>query len=162
MSDLDLKEFHSFLEDLIETSSQGGRFSVDATIQTLIAKHPTRLEKVQAHINDLGLRALIRNNCRAKNSAGSSGPDMFGHYRVGKRVAVPFYDDLGKLRWDRKPRRALTFGDIDGMIARWNERPTRPSRERRDLDEIVRRTRPYRNQASNVAKALEMADRDGR
>lgn len=162
MSDLDLKEFHSFLEELIETSSKGGRFSVDATIQTLISRHPARLAKVQGHINDLGLRALIRNNCRAKNSTASAGPDMFGHYRVGKRVAVPFYDDNGKLRWDRKPRRELSFADIDGIVARWNERPSRPSRERRDLDEIVRRTKPYRNKAANVAEALEMADRDGR
>lgn len=162
MSDLDLKEFHSFLEELIEESSHDGRFSVDKTISTILTRHPKRLAKIQDHVNDLGLRALIRNNCRAKNSIASTGPDMFGHYRLGKRISVPYRDEQGKLRWDKKRRSELSFADLDEILARWNERPIRQSQERRDFDDIVRRTKPYRNKARSVGEALEMAQRDGR
>ena len=142
MSDLDLKEFHSFLEELIEESSRGGRFSVDETISKIVTQYPKHLEKVQGHINDLGLRALIRNNCRAKNSAANTGPDMFGHYKLGKRISVPYHDDQGKLRWDRKRRSELSFPDLDEILARWNDRPTQRSKERRDFDDIAERTKP--------------------
>jgi hypothetical protein len=54
---------------------------------------------LQSHIDDLGIRALVRNNRRAKNRVASNGPDMFGHYGLGKRVAVPYLDDKGKQRW---------------------------------------------------------------
>lgn len=162
MSSLDLKEFHSFLEELIEESSRGGRFSVDKTISTILTLHPKRLAKIQDHVNDLGLRALIRNNCRAKNSAASPGPDMFGHYRLGKRISVPYRDEHGKLRWDKKRRSELSFADLDEILARWNDRPTRQSQERRDFDDIAERTKPYRNKAHSVGEALEMAQRDGR
>lgn len=162
MSNLELKEFHSFLEALIEESSPDGRFSVTKAVGAILTQHANRLAKVQDHINDLGLRALIRNNCRAKNSTASAGPDMFGHYRLGKRIPVPYHDEQGKLRWNKKRRSELSFGDLDGIRARYQDRPTRLSQERRDLDEIARRTAPYRNIASSVGEALEMAQRDGR
>lgn len=162
MSDLDLKEFHSFLEELIEESSRDGRFSVNRTINAILTRHSKRLAKIQDHVNDLGLRALIRNNCRAKNSMASTGPDMFGHYHLGKRIAVPYRDDLGKLRWDRKRRSELSFADLDEILARWNDRLTRKSQERRDFDDIARRTKPYRKKARNVGEALAMAQEDGR
>ncbi|MER8529303.1 MULTISPECIES: hypothetical protein [unclassified Mesorhizobium] len=162
MSNLELKEFHSFLEELIEESSREGRFSVDKTISTIVTRYPERIANVQDHINDLGLRALVRNNCRAKNSATSTGPDMFGHYRLGKRISVPYRDEKGKLRWDRKRRNELSFADLDEIVARWSDRPTRQSQERRDFDDIARRTKPYRNEAHSVGEALEMAQRDGR
>ena len=162
MSDLDLKEFHTFLEELIEQSSGSGGFSVDATIATLATKHPRQLAKVQDHITELGLRALIRNNCRAKKRATSAGPDMFGHYRISKLVSVPHHDENGKFRWEKKRRTDMSFDDLDGILGRFTERPTRQSKERQDYDEINHRTRPYRNKARNVSEALEMADRDGR
>jgi hypothetical protein len=162
MSNLDLKEFHSFLEGLIEESSEDRRFSVDKTVSAILTRYPQRLAKIQDHVNDLGLRALIRNNCRAKNSTASNGPDMFGHYRLGKRIPVPYRDEQGKLRWDRKRRSELSFTDLDEILARWNDRPTRQSQERRDFDDIARRTKPYRDKARSVSEALEMARRDGR
>lgn len=162
MSDLALKEFHSFLEDLIDKSSGGDGFSVDRTIQTLLASHPEALAKVQDHINELGLRALIRNNCRAKNRSASPGPDMFGRFRVGKMVPVPYHDDKGKLRWNKKPRNDLLIADLDEILARTADRPARPSRERRDMEEIARRIAPYRNRARSVSEALQMAEEDER
>lgn len=162
MSNLDLKEFHSFLEQFIEEAFCDGRFSVDKTVSTILTQHPERLARVQNYVNDLGLRALIRNNCRAKNSTtNNSGPDMFGHYRLGKRISVPYRDEHGKLRWDKKRRSELSFADLDEILSRWNDRRARPSQERRDLDEIDRRTKRYRHKAQNVGDALEMAQRDG-
>jgi hypothetical protein len=162
MSNLDLKEFHSFLEELIEETSREGRFSIEKTIGTILTKHPKRLARIQDHLNNLGLRALIRNNCRAKNSAAGTDPDMFGHYHLGKRISVPYHDEKGKLRWDKKRRSELSFDDLDELLARWSDRPTRESQERRDLDDIAKRTKPYRNEARSIGEALEMAQRDGR
>lgn len=160
MSDLALKEFHTFLEDLIEKSSVSGGFSVDRTIQSLIVTHPQVVAKVQDHINELGLRALIRNNCRAKNRATATGPDMFGHFRVGKMVSVPYHDNEGKLRWVKKPRNQLLIVELDEILARSAERPAEPSKERRDLAEIARRIAPYRTRAKSVAEALQLAAKD--
>lgn len=87
---------------------------------------------------------------------------MFGHYRLGKRIPVPYHDEQGKLRWNKKRRSELSFADLDGILARGQERPTRQSQERQDFDEIARRTAPYRNMASSIGEALEMAQRDGR
>lgn len=162
MSQLELKEFHSFLEELIEESSRNGRLSIDKTVSAIVTDYPERLAKIQTQVNDLGLRALIRNNCRAKNSIANVGPDMFGHYRLGKRISVPYRDDHGKLRWDKKRRNELSFADLDEILARWNDRPARQSRERRDFDDIAKRTNPYRNKARNLGEALEMAQQDGR
>lgn len=162
MSNLDLKEFHAFLEELIEELSLDGRFSVDKTVSTILIQHSQRLAKIQDHINNLGLRALIRNNCRSKNSTTSTSPDMFGHYRLGKRISVPYRDEQGKLRWDKKRRSELSFAELDEIRARGDDRSIRPSRERQDLDDIDKRTKPYRNKAHNVGEALEMAQQDGR
>ncbi|TPL62956.1 hypothetical protein [Mesorhizobium sp. B2-3-15] len=162
MSHLNLKEFHSFLEQLIEESSRDGRFSIDKIISAIVTRYPERLANVQAQINDLGLRALIRNNCRAKNSSASTGPDLFGHYRLGKRISVPYHDEHGKLRWDKKRRSDLSFGDLDEILARWSDRPTRQSQERLDFDDIARKTQPYRNKARSIGEALQMAQEDGR
>jgi hypothetical protein len=162
MSNLDLKEFHSFLEQLIEQSSRDERFSVEKTIGTILTKHPKQLEKIQHHINNLGLRALIRNNCRAKNSSVSAGPDMFGHYHLGKRISVPYHDGQGKLRWDKKRRGELSFEDLDEILARWSDRPTKQSQERLDYEDIAEKTKQYRNTARTVSEALEMAQRDGK
>lgn len=162
MSNLELKEFHSFLEELIEESSRDERFSIDKIINTILARHPERLAKIQVHLSVLGLRALIRNNCRAKNSTAGNGPDMFGHYRLGKRISVPYQDEQGKLRWDKKRRTELSFAELDEIRARWNDRPTRQSQERRDFDDIATRIEPYRNSARSVGEALMMAQRDGR
>jgi hypothetical protein len=161
MSDLDLRQFHTFLEDLIEQSSRGGVFSINKTIETLVTKHPRQLDKIQDHITELGLRALIRNNCRAKKSVSNS-PDMFGRYRLGKLIAVPTHDANGKFQWDKKRRSEMSFDDLDGIRSRFTDRPTKLSRERQDYDEIEKRTRPYRAVAGNVSEALEMAERDGR
>lgn len=161
MSNLDLREFHSFLERLIENSPRGQRFSIDKIVNTILAEHPQRLEKIQDQAIVLGLRALIRNNCRAKNSATDNGPDMFGDYRIGKRVSVPYKDGEGKLRWDKKRRNELSFEDFDEIVARWDERPARQSQDRRDFEDIAKRIRPYRDQARTVGEALEMAARDG-
>ncbi|MGO6810165.1 hypothetical protein ACC702_03535 [Rhizobium ruizarguesonis] len=87
---------------------------------------------------------------------------MFGHYQVPKRVAVPYRDDNGTLKWDRKPRGELSFQDLDEIIARWEERPKKPSKDRQSLEEIARKIEPYWQQASTVGEALEMAERDGR
>ncbi|RWO61616.1 hypothetical protein [Mesorhizobium sp.] len=76
MSNLELREFHSFLERLIENSSREQRFSVDKIVNTVLSEHPQRLEKIQNQVIGLGLRALIRNNCRAKTSATDNGSDM--------------------------------------------------------------------------------------
>ena len=164
MSNLEVRQFHSFLEELIDESFQTGRFSIDRIVSAVITKHPDKLTGIQAHLNDLGLRVLIRNNCRAKNKASSSdsGPDMFGHYGLGKRVAVPYIDDKGKRRWDRKPRSELTFADLDRIRARRDDRPSKHSKEQRDYDDIASRTERYREMTSSVAEALAMADRDGR
>lgn len=110
----------------------------------------------------MGLRALIRNNCRAKVSSTNNGPDMFGHYHVGKRILVPYKDEKGKLRWDKKRRTELSFHDLDEIITRWDDRPPQQSRDRKDFDEISRRTAPYRDVARTVGEALQMAERDGR
>ncbi|WP_438748321.1 hypothetical protein [Pararhizobium sp. O133] len=162
MSSLDLREFHSFLEGLIEESSREQRFSIEKIIGTIVSRHPQRLEKVQEQVMALGLRALIRNNCRAKVSSVENGPDMFGHYHVGKRISVPYKDEQGRLRWDRKRRTELSFDDLDGIIARWDDRPPKQSRDRMDFDDIFRRTAPYREIARTIGEALEMAERDGR
>ncbi|RWB26981.1 MULTISPECIES: hypothetical protein [Mesorhizobium] len=160
MSNLELREFHSFLERLIENSSREQRFSVDKIVNTVLSEHPQRLEKIQNQVISLGLRALIRNNCRAKTSATDNGPDMFGDYHIGKRVSVPYKDDKGKLRWDKKRRGELTFDDFDEIIARWDDRPARQSQDRRDFEDIAKRIRPYRDRARTVGEALEMAARD--
>jgi hypothetical protein len=161
MSNLELREFHSFLEGVIEESSQEQRFSIEQVVGTILSKHPQRLDKIKDEVMALGLRALIRNNCRAKVSSTNNGPDMFGHYHVGKRISVPYKDDKGKLRWDRKRRTELSFEDFDEIIARWDDRPSRQSRDRKDFDEISRRTAPYREVARTIGEALEMAERDG-
>lgn len=161
MSSLELKEFHSFLEELIEESFRDERFSIDSIINTILTRHPKRLANIQAHLNVLGLRTLIRNNCRAKNSTVNNDPDMFGHYRLGKRIAVPYQDEQGKLRWDKKRRTELSFADLDEIRARWNDRPTQQSQERLDFDDIATRIEPYRNIARSVGEALVMAQRDG-
>ncbi|KVK53959.1 hypothetical protein BCY90_18860 [Agrobacterium deltaense] len=162
MSNLELREFHSFLEGLIEESSQEQRFSIDRIVGTILSSHPQRLEKIQTQVIALGLRALVRNNCRAKVSSMNNGPDMFGHYHVGKRVAVPYKDDKGKLRWDRKRRTELSFDDLDEIIARWDDHPPQRSRDRQEFEDISRRAAPYRGQALTIGQALEMAKRDGR
>ncbi|HEV7334450.1 MAG TPA: hypothetical protein VGO06_00665 [Bosea sp. (in: a-proteobacteria)] len=87
---------------------------------------------------------------------------MFGHYRFGKRIAVPYRDEKEKLRWDKKRRAELSFADLDENRARWNDRPTRESQERRDFDDIAKRIEPYRNSAQSVGEAVLMAERDGR
>ncbi|MBY3173134.1 MULTISPECIES: hypothetical protein [Rhizobium] len=161
MSNLELREFHSFLEELIEKSPRGARFNADRIIGTILSQHPQRIERIRDQVIALGLRALIRNNCRAKTSTTSNGPDLFGHYKVPRRVSVPYRDDKGRLQWDRKPRGELSFEDIDEIIARWEDRPKKPSKDRRDLDEIARRIEPYRHRAQTVGEALEMAERDG-
>ncbi|RWP38201.1 hypothetical protein [Mesorhizobium sp.] len=160
MSNLELREFHSFLERLIENSSREQRFSVDKVVNTVLSEHPQRLEKIQNQVIGLGLRALIRNNCRAKTSATDNGPDMFGDYRIGKRVSVPYKDGKGKLRWDKKRRGELTFDDFDEIIARWDDRPARQSQDRREFEDIAKRIRPYRDQARTVGEALGLAARD--
>lgn len=162
MSNMELREFHTFLEGLIERASEEQRFSVDKVVGMILSRHPDRIEKIQDQVIALGLRALIRNNCRAKVSSTNNGPDMFGHYHVSKRISVPYKDEKGKLRWDRKRRTELSFGDLDEIIARWDDRPTKQSRDRQDFDEISRRIGPYRDVARTVGEALEMADRDGR
>lgn len=161
MSKLDLQEFHSFLEELIEASTRDGRFSVDRTVNSVVTLHPERLSKIQDYLNVLGLRTLIRNNCRSKKGNASVGLDMFGHYSLGKRIPVPYRDDRGKLRWDKKRPNELSFDELDEILARWTDRPTQRSRERRDYDDIARRTLPYRNKARNIGEALEMALKDG-
>lgn len=161
MSSLELREFHNFLEGLIEESSTEQRFSIDKVVGAILHSHPKRLEKIQDHVIGLGLRTLIRNNCRAKVSSTNNGPDMFGHYHLGKRIPVPYKDEHGKLRWDRKRRTELSFDDLDEVIARWEDRPPKQSRDRKDFDEIARRTAPYRDVARTVGEALEMAERDG-
>jgi len=87
---------------------------------------------------------------------------MFGHYHVGKRILVPYKDEKGKLRWDKKRRTELSFHDLDEIITRWDDRPPQQSRDRKDFDEISRRTAPYRDVARTVGEALQMAERDGR
>ncbi|NWJ27608.1 hypothetical protein [Rhizobium sp. RM] len=80
---------------------------------------------------------------------------------VGKRIFVPYKDEHGKLRWDKKRRTELSFDDLDEVIARWEDRPLKQSRDRKDFDEIARRTAPYGDVARTVGEALEMAERDG-
>lgn len=46
MSNLELKEFHSFLEELIEETSRDGHFSVNKTIGSIVTQHPSRLAKI--------------------------------------------------------------------------------------------------------------------
>ncbi|WAX94253.1 hypothetical protein N7E70_021645 [Aminobacter sp. NyZ550] len=162
MSDLELRQFHSFLEGLIDEAFQGGRFSVDKIVNKVVAEHPERLQSIRTHLDVLGLRALIRNNCRAKNKTGDPEPDMFGHYGLGKRVAVPYIDELGKNRWDRKPRGELSFDDLDRIRAKRGGRPAKVSKDQKELDEIAVRTEPYRGMTNRVADALAMAQRDGR
>ncbi|TCU33505.1 hypothetical protein [Rhizobium azibense] len=162
MSSLELREFHTFLEGLIEESTREQRFSIDKIVGTILHRHPQRLERIQDQVVALGLRALIRNNCRAKVSSTNNGPDMFGHYHVGKRIPVPYKDEKGKLRWDKKRRTELSFHDLDEIITRWDDHPPQQSRDRKDFDEISRRTAPYRDVARTVGEALQMAERDGR
>lgn len=131
-------------------------------VGTILSRHPHRLEKIQDQVMALGLRALIRNNCRAKVSSTNNGPDMFGHYHVGKRISLPYKDERGKLRWDKKRRTELSFEDLDEIIARRDDRPPKQSRDRNDFDDISRRTAPYRDVARTVGEALEIAERDGR
>lgn len=162
MSDLELRQFHSFLEGLIDESFQEGRFSIDRIVSRVIAEHPEKLQGIRSHLDDLGLRTLIRNNCRAKNRATDPEPDMFGHYGLGKRIAVPYVDDQGKNRWDQKPRGELSFDDLDRIRARRGDRPTKVSKDQKELDEIAVRAEPYRGLTNRIANALAMAQRDGR
>ncbi|NHT77738.1 hypothetical protein G8E10_18705 [Rhizobiaceae bacterium CRRU44] len=162
MSDLELRQFHSFLEDLIDESFRTGRFSADKIVLRVVTEYPERLDNIRMHLNDLGLRALIRNNCRAKNRTSSVEPDMFGHYGLGKRVAVPYVDDHGKNRWDRKPRGELSFDDLDRIRERRDERPARASRDQKELEDIAKRAEPYRSLTESISQALAMAERDGR
>ncbi|TIN84230.1 MAG: hypothetical protein E5X94_03200 [Mesorhizobium sp.] len=104
MSNLELREFHSFLERLIENSSREQRFSVDKIVNTVLSEHPQRLEKIQNQVISLGLRALIRNNCRAKTSATDNGPDR-DFEDIAKRIR-PYRD------------RARTVGEALEMAAR--------------------------------------------
>lgn len=162
MSELELRQFHSFLEGLIDESFKDGRFSVDRIVSRVIAEHPERLQGIRAHLEDLGLRALIRNNCRAKNRSSDLQPDMFSQYGLAKRIAVPYVDDLGKNRWDKKSRGELSFDDLDRIRARRGDRPAKISKEQEELEEIAVRTAPYRSLTNRVADALAMAKRDGR
>ncbi|MFD9901286.1 hypothetical protein [Mesorhizobium sp. NPDC059025] len=162
MSDLELKKFHSFLEGLIEDTPVDQRFSVDKVIAMILSLHSERLEKVQGYVNDLGLRALIRNNCRAKTRSVNLGPDLFGQYRIGKLVSVPYLNENGKLRWDKKRRGELSFDELDEVRKRLTNRPVRQSKEQRDFDSIAERTDPYRNKAKNIGEALKMAEQEGR
>lgn len=66
------------------------------------------------------------------------------------------------MRWDKKRRSELSFADLDEIRARWSDRPSKQSQERRDYEDIARRTEPYRDRALNIGEALEMAQRDGR
>ncbi|BCH59331.1 hypothetical protein ACQY1H_08830 [Agrobacterium vitis] len=160
MSNLELNEFHSFLEELIEKSSRGTRFNADKIIETIMSKHPSRLEKVQNQVMVLGLRALIKNNNRSKTSKISDGPDLFGNYGISKRISVPYRDEKGGLHWDQKGRDELSFEDLDEIIARLEDREKKPSKNRKNMDEIVKKVAPYRDKAKTVAEALKMAERD--
>lgn len=160
MSNLELREFHSFLEGVIEDSSREKRFSIDKVVATVLSRHAVRLDKIKDEVMVLGLRALIRNNCRAKVSAAHVGPDLFGNYGVGKRVSVRYLDENGKTRWDKKLRSELSFDDLDGIIARLDGGPPKQSRDRKDYDDIARRAAPYRGVASTIGEALKMAERD--
>jgi len=161
MSGADLIEFHAFLEDLIRKSSNDQSFEPTKLINVIIEQHPERIEKIQGLLNVLGLRALIRNNGRAKRST-TTGPDLFGHYNLGKRLSVPIRDGRGKLRWLSKSRNELTFSDLDSIIARGEEKPAKESKDRKHLVEIEKRTRPYRGLVQSIEEALAMAERDGR
>lgn len=160
MSSQDITDFHTFLEDVIESTSKE-KFSTEKIVSAILAKHPDRLAKIQAHVTVLGLRTLIRNNCRAKRSVTQEGPDLFGHFRVGKRIAVPFYDDKNKLRYTRKRRDELSFNDLDKILTRLRNRPQEPSRELQNYDAIAKRIERYRDKNVSVFEALEMARQDG-
>lgn len=160
MSSQDIAEFHSFLEGVIETTSKEN-FSAERIVHAILNEHPDRLAKIQAHVTALGLRTLIRNNCRAKRSILQEGPDLFGHFKVGKRIAVPFYDNKNKLRFTRKRRDELSFHDLDRILMRLRNRPQKPSRELENYDAIAKRVERYRDQGVSVFEALELARRDG-
>lgn len=100
----------SFLEELIEKSPRGTLFKADRIIGTILSQHPQRIERIRDQVIALGLRALIRNNCRAKTSTTSNGPDMFGHYKVPTRLSVPYHDEEVRLPWDRMPRGEFSKG----------------------------------------------------
>lgn len=156
---LDLAEFHTFLEQVIEDTSDKSGFSTDRIIHAVTSKYPQQLAKIQEHVIALGLRTLIRNNCRAKRSSSSNGPDMFGHYHVGKRVSVPYKDAKDRLRFKKIRRDHMSFEDLDEVISRLQSRPAKPSRELQDLLEIANLTSQFRGQATNVAEGLELAAR---
>lgn len=59
-----------------------------------------------------------------------------------------------------KRRSVLSFDDLDEIIARW-DRPPKQSRDRKDFDDISRRTARYRDVARTIGEAPEMAERDG-
>lgn len=44
MSSLELREFHTFLEGLIEESSREQRFSIDKIVGTILHRHPSVLK----------------------------------------------------------------------------------------------------------------------
>jgi hypothetical protein len=151
------------LEELIDQSSGEDPGWMDKVITSILTNHSGRLAKIQSHVNDLGLRVLIRNNCRAKNRAQKiDGSDLFGEYRVAKRVAVPYHDENGKLRFKHKPRGDLTHEELADSISRLSERPNKPSKALQDLMKLAERTQPYKGRTTNLTEALNMAQADGK
>lgn len=158
MASLDLIEFHAFLEQLIDQAPGDGRRWTDRIVSSILTDYPDRLQKVQTEINALGIRALIRNNCRAKTrSTPDNQLSFFEGYRVSKRLSVPYHDADGKLRWRSKRREEISFEELDSTIARWTERPTKPSKALQGLIEVAKRTERYRGRAKTLAEAFEMA-----
>lgn len=161
MSKLELHEFHSFLENLIEEGNQERIVATDKIIQKILTHHAHRIEKIQRHLNEQGLRVLIRNNNRAKKKRLSDGHDLFGYYSLGKIVSVPYLDEKGKRRWHRIARSNLSHDDIDRVLAYGQQKPVKPSKERLDLEEIAKIMAKYRGFAKNAGEALRMAEKDG-
>lgn len=161
MSEMELRRFHSFLEEVIDRSFIDGNLSVERVVNEILTKHPERLEAIRPHLDALGLRWLVRNNGRAKKRTGDLEPDMFGDYGLGKLVSISYVDGQGKRRWYRKRRGDLSFDDLDRIRALQDERPSRVSKQRSEMDAIAARTERYRAMTDNVADALAMAQRDG-
>lgn len=163
MSNLDLQEFHSFLEQLIDQAPGDGRRWTDRIVNSILTEHAERLDKIQSHVLQLGIRTLIRNNCRARNR---SSPDnqlkLFEEYSTPKRISVPYHDEDGKFGWKSRRREDITLEELDSTIRRWSERPSKPSKALQGLMKLAERAKPFREKTTTLMEALEMAQKDAK
>lgn len=157
MSNLDVSEFHAFLDGQIKESLQEGNYNPGRLIQQIRTKHPEKIKKIQAKIDELGLRALIKSNGRLKRTEKDDQPTLFRDSGLGNFAAVPYTDENGKFRWKWMLRSDLSLEDVESIVLRRKELNSREREDGSELEKLLANASRFKNVTSNFRDALKMA-----